>query len=173
MSDQPKEEDIGESQVRGGVGGGMEEEKKAMDAQYILIVFYNYSYINHKVSIKLWLKPAEKHLSSFFFFCIVLYVFLLHFNITRFFFLYHFFLIITWSSSPSIQHISLPGCLKWKIKTMTIHSHKWFCKKRTIAFNIIILFERVTLSSTQNHLNSVWPCINTHLPRPECEYKDL
>lgn len=64
MSDQPKEEDIGES--RGDVGGGMEEEKKAMDAQYILIVFYNYSYINHKVSIKLWLKPAEKHLSSFY-----------------------------------------------------------------------------------------------------------
>lgn len=54
MSDQPKEEIIGEVSGVGGVGaGGMEEEKKAMDAQYILIVFYNYSYINHKVSIKL------------------------------------------------------------------------------------------------------------------------
>lgn len=29
------------------------EREKAMDAQYILIVYYNYSYINHKVSIKL------------------------------------------------------------------------------------------------------------------------
>lgn len=75
MSDQPKEEDIGESRVGGGVGGGMEEEKKAMDAQYILIVFYNYSYINHKVSIKLWLKPAEKHLSSFFLYSFVRFSF--------------------------------------------------------------------------------------------------
>lgn len=65
MSDQPKEEDPGESRGNVGRGRGVEEEKKAMDAQYILIVFYNYSYINHKVSIKLWLKPAEKHLSSF------------------------------------------------------------------------------------------------------------
>lgn len=82
MSDQPKEEGSGGGKTW---DGGMEEEKKAMDAQYILIVFYNYSYINHKVSIKLWLKPAEKHLSSFFFLYSFVCFFLLHLNITRFF----------------------------------------------------------------------------------------
>lgn len=45
----------------------MEEEKKAMDAQYILIVFYNYSYINHKVSIKLLIKTSREASFIFFF----------------------------------------------------------------------------------------------------------
>lgn len=68
------------------VEGGMERREKAMDAQYILIVFYNYSYINHKVSIKLLIKTSKE--ASFIFYSFVF--FLIHFNITSKFFLFLF-----------------------------------------------------------------------------------
>lgn len=83
-------------------------------------------YINHKVSIKLWLnlKSAKKHLSFF----IVLYfiVFLLHLNITRVFFSFFFSvkLLLDHTSATCTTEVSSIFlhlvALKWREKGHTI-----------------------------------------------------
>lgn len=80
--------------------------EKAMDAQYSLILYYNYSYRNHKVSIKFGLDliSAKKHL---FFFPPPLPHFCIFFNIWTLqgiFFFTFFFLSVSY-----IPAYSLPG----------------------------------------------------------------
>lgn len=73
------------------------EREKAMDAQYILIVYYNYYiyiYIYKPQSINKTLIKLEISKGSFFFLHFCISYFLLHLNITRvsFFFLKSFLL---------------------------------------------------------------------------------
>lgn len=87
----------------------------------ILQLLYIFIYINHKVSIKLWLnlKSAKKHLSFFFFFFLHFCIsyFLLHLNITR----VSFFLLPILKSALLFKLLLDRTAASWRIQ----HFFSW------------------------------------------------